>query len=242
MTTLRLSFRAAFAALGLSMMSLTPVVAQEPAVVASFAHRFHHPEQPSGETIILLHGSGGNESSLMALAEKAAPGALLIGVGGRIVQDGTKRWYRRVTATSFDQADIRKEAAAFAVFLKGLSETYKLDPDRTTLLGYSNGANMIAAMALLHPGSVHRAILMRPMPVLDAIPKVSLSKTNFLTIAGITDKIYAPFAPALARILASSGAKVEAETIEADHMLGPKDVALVSDWLAETQTADASVR
>lgn len=242
MTTLRLSLRAALVAIGLAVASSAPAIAEEPQALASFAHRFHHPETPSGETIILLHGSGGNESSLMALAEKAAPGALLIGVGGRVMQDGTKRWYRRITPTSFDQADIRKEASAFAAFLEGLSATYKLDPDRTTLLGYSNGANLIAAMALLHPGTVHRAILMRPMPVLDVIPKVSLSKTTFLTIAGITDKLYAPFAPALARILSSSGAKVEAETIEADHMLGARDVALVSDWLSETQTAEATVR
>ena len=225
-----------YAVLTLALVALValasgPARAQQASGIESFPVRFHHPKTPNGETIVLLHGSGGNETSLMEMAAQAAPNALLIGVGGRVTQDGTRRWYRRITPVAFDQTDIRKEASAFAAFLRTLSKTYKLDPQHTTLLGYSNGANLIAAMALLHPEAVKRAILMRPMPVLEQTPAANLAKASFLTIAGLSDKIYAPFAPALEGLLERNGASVDARTIDADHMLGAEDVAIVANWL-----------
>src|SRR5262245_60021454 len=62
-----------------------------------FIYRLRRPATPSGETIVLLHGSGGDEASLFRLAARAAPGATLLGVRGRIVQKGMKRWYARLS-------------------------------------------------------------------------------------------------------------------------------------------------
>ncbi|MBV8092143.1 MAG: hypothetical protein JO110_02710 [Acetobacteraceae bacterium] len=72
------------------------------------------------------------------------------------------RWFRRLTAIRFDQKDIRAEADAFAAFLPELLGSCRLDPARTTLAGYSNGANFIAAVMLLHPRLVRRAALLGP--------------------------------------------------------------------------------
>jgi phospholipase/carboxylesterase len=196
-----------------------------------FVYRLLRPESPSGETIVLLHGSGGDEASMFKLASRVAPNATLLGVRGRVVQKGIKRWYARVSPTEFDQADIRKEAQAFADFLKERMAAEKLDLGRTTFIGYSNGANLIAAMTLLYPKLIHRAVLLRAMPVLQVAPATDLRRSRFLNVAGKVDKIYAPFSPALDALLRDRGAIVDSRVVAGGHLLGDEDIKVVSDWL-----------
>lgn len=213
-----------------------PVVAGQIARTETFVYRVQRPETPSGETIILLHGSGGNESSMFKLASRIAPHATLLGVRGRIVQKGIKRWYARISPTEFDQQDIREEAQAFVDFLHGIMASEKLDLDRTTFIGYSNGANLIGALTLLHPDLIHRAVLLRAMPVLQAAPTTDLSRSRFLTVAGKMDKVYSPFAPALEALLRERGATVDSRIVARGHLLGDEDVKVVSEWLSASST------
>lgn len=201
-----------------------------------FTYLIRRPEQTASCTIVLLHGSGGDEASLMALASKVDPNAVLLGVRGRVRQAGVNRWYRRITPISFDQQDVRGEAEAFASFLSSKAEELGIDLDNAIFLGYSNGANLIGALTLLHPGLVHRAVLLRAMPVLDGAPDTPLADADILTIAGNTDVTYGPFAPQLEQLLASRGARVKAHMIEADHGIGDEDARLVREWLAVPQT------
>lgn len=196
-----------------------------------FVYRILRPEAPSGETIILMHGSGGDEASLFKLASRVAPHAVLLGIRGRIVQKGRNRWYARLTPTTFDQADIRKEAKAFVLFLKERMAADKLDLDHTVFIGYSNGANLIAAVTLLYPDLIRRAVLLRAMPVLDTAPEANLKGRHFLVVPGKIDQMYGPFAPALEALLRDHGASVDARMVAGDHYLGDEDVKVVSDWL-----------
>jgi predicted esterase len=190
------------------------------------------PENADGETLVLLHGSGGDETTLMSLAARIAPRSVLMGVRGRLTQDGKKRWYRRLTPTSFDQSDIRHEAAAFADFLQDAVEKGTLDPDHTTFIGYSNGANLLAALTVLHPGLVERAVLLRPMSVLADIPQsADLSQLRVLMVAGASDLVYSPFAPMLEAMLRDHGARIDAHMIKANHGLSKQDVLIASEWL-----------
>jgi predicted esterase len=197
-----------------------------------FKVAYKRPDDASDETLVLLHGSGGDETTLMPLAARVAPHAALMGVAGRVTQEGTSRWYERITPTSFDQKDIRTEAEAFAALLQDAVKAKKLDLARTVFIGYSNGANLLGALALLHPGLVERAVLLRPMPVLETVPDADLSRTRFLTVVGVNDITYAPFGPTLDAILRGRGARVEAKTVKAGHLLGDEDVKVVAEWLA----------
>jgi phospholipase/carboxylesterase len=206
----------------------------------NFVYRLLRPQAPSGETIVLLHGSGGDEASLFKLASRAAPGATLLGVRGRIVQKGIQRWYAKLSPTRFDQLDIRKEARAFADFLKARMAAEKLDPARTVFIGYSNGANLIAAVSLLYPDLVRRAVLLRAMPVLDKVPAADLHRAHFLTVAGSLDGVYGPFAPALEGLLRDHGAIVDSRSVAVGHVLGDEDVKLVSQWLGAAKAVAGS--
>jgi phospholipase/carboxylesterase len=197
----------------------------------AFKYRIYHPDASNGDTLVLLHGSGQDETSLVSFGAKIAPNAVLLAVRGRVVQDGSNRWYRRLTPVSFDQQDIRSEAKAFAEFLKQVTLQYKLDPKRTTFLGYSNGANLVNAVMMLYPDLVKQAVLLRSMPVLTGTTEADLANARVLTVSGASDRLYAPFAPALEDMLRSHGARVEARSIKSDHGLGKDDVKVVSEWL-----------
>lgn len=198
----------------------------------SFKYRIYRPETPSGDTMVLLHGSGQDETSLVSFASKIAPDALLLAVRGRVVQDGSNRWYRRLSPVSFDQTDIRSEAEAFASFFTQAASKYKIDINRTTFLGYSNGANLVNSVMMLYPDMVKQAVLLRSMPVLTGSIDANLGKVRVLTVSGASDQLYAPYAPALEDMLRSHGARVEARSIKSDHGLGKDDVKVVSEWLS----------
>lgn len=199
---------------------------------ADFAFEVVRPKNPSGQTLVLLHGSGGDETSLVQLASRIAPHATLLGIRGRVTQDGRTRWYRRLTPVTFDQSDIREESKAFASFVGRTALELDIDLSRAVFLGYSNGANLIAATALLHPGLVRKAALLRPMSVLDQPPTPALAGANLLMIAGQADSTYAPFAPALEELFESCGAAVDSRFIPSDHMIGDEDARIVAEWLA----------
>ncbi len=196
-----------------------------------FVHRLHTPDAPDGSTILLLHGTGGNEADLMPLGHRLNPHATLLGARGRSTEEGIARWFRRLTMTTFDQADIRAEAEAFAAFLQGAVKSYGIDPARLTVLGYSNGANFAAAIMALYPGLIRRAVLIRPMAVLDDLPQVDLRRTAVLSLSGARDP-YGSYAPALNDWLAGCGADLDARVIAAGHELSPADLTAAQDWLA----------
>ncbi|MGO4436711.1 VOC family protein [Rhizobium sp. RAF56] len=195
-----------------------------------FVHRFYTPDDPDGSVLILLHGSGANETTLLPLAHRAAPRATLLAVRGRATEEGLPRWFKRLTPFSFDQADIVKEAEAFDAFVAGAIAAYDLDPARIAFLGYSNGANLLNAMMALHPHVIRRAILLRSMPVYDEPPKADMSDVQVLIVAGETDD-YGRYARPLADWLTSKGATVELATVPHGHELTDDDVELIGNWL-----------
>jgi len=205
----------------------------------AFSYRVWRPERASGETLILLHGSGVDETTMEALGAEIAPGATRIAVRARIPQEGGWRWFERITPISFGQQSIFDEAAAFAAFLGTLAGAEGFDPGRAAFFGYSNGANLISSVMLLHPGLITRAALLRSMPVIDEAPETDLSGTDVAVISGERDVTYAPFAPALVEMLRERGANVEAHTVAAGHEFGGEDARIVREWLGRRAPAMA---
>ncbi|KUL94135.1 glyoxalase [Bosea sp. WAO] len=197
-----------------------------------FVHRFHVPAEDDGSTLVLLHGTGGNEADLMPLAHRVAPQATLLGLRGRSTEEGTARWFRRFGEGKFDQGDIRAEAAAFAAFVEEASRAYGLDPARTTWLGYSNGANFLAAAMRLHPDLIRRTVLLRPVDVLEEQPAADLWDSATLIVAGEADP-YAPGAEALREALRKAGGHVDLARIDAGHALSEADAGTIKAWLAQ---------
>jgi len=185
------------------------------------------PSKASNLTVLLLHGTGGDENDLIPIGRAVAPGASLLSPRGSVLESGSPRFFRRLSPGVFDEDDIRLRA-------RELAELVGRFPSGLVMaLGYSNGANIAAALMLLHPGVLQGGVLLRPMTPLIPNPLPNLSGTRVMIQAGVEDSMTTPEnTQGLAKLLSSAGASVEVRWMDAGHDLGPGDFQTAKEFLA----------
>lgn len=188
----------------------------------------------SSRTLLLLHGTGGNERDLIPLGRELDPNASLLSPRGKVLENGMPRFFRRLAEGVFDLDDLKYRTNELADFVVAAAETYGFSSDNLVAVGYSNGANIAAAVLLLRPEIIHRAILFRAMvPLLpDKLP--DLSSVNIWIGAGDQDPIVPPSeTKRLAELLHHGGAEVTTHFAKAGHGLTNNDLEAASHWLKE---------
>jgi predicted esterase len=181
---------------------------------------------------LLLHGTGGNEDDLVSLGEALAPGAALLSPRGKVLENGMPRFFRRLAEGVFDLEDLRFRAGELADFLAAARKTYDLGDSPPVAVGYSNGANIAAAMLLLSPGSLGGALLFRPMVPLVPDPLPVLDGVPVLIAAGQHDPIVPASQPQeLAELLRKAGADVTMHRSTAAHGLTREDLKAGEQWM-----------
>ncbi|WP_051356623.1 alpha/beta hydrolase [Azorhizobium doebereinerae] len=198
----------------------------------SFVHRFEPARAPGKAPLLLLHGTGGDESDLLPLGQAVAPGAALLSPRGKVMEGGMPRFFRRLAEGVFDEADVRLRAGELADFIAEARAAYGLPAP--IALGFSNGANIAAAVLELYPGVLAGAVLLRAMVPLKAAPKADLAGTPVLILSGAVDPIVpADNAARLAATLEGMGAQVRHQVLPVGHGLSQADLTLTQSWLAE---------
>lgn len=199
-----------------------------------FVHRFV--PSPTGSrslVLLLLHGTGGDESDLLDLGRELAPDACLLSVRGKVLEKGAPRFFRRLAEGIFDLDDVRFRAGELATFVECAVDEYELEEAMVVAVGYSNGANMAAVTMLLRPGIIHAAALFRAMFVLEPSPPPDLSGSEVFISAGVADPIVpASHVARLAGIFRGAGASVELKEQQASHGLVRSDIFDCTNWLA----------
>ena len=177
-----------------------------------------------------MHGTGGDEFQLLDFGRQVAPGYPLLSVRGRVLEDGKARFFRRTAEGVFDEDDLRRRAAEMAGFVTDARDAYGLA--RPIAVGRSNGANMAAALLLLHPELLAGAALLRAVEPLSEPPAVLLAGKPVLILSGEHDDI-APLhrATLLAEQLDDAGASVHHLVFPCGHDLSPLDAEKVKWWL-----------
>jgi phospholipase/carboxylesterase len=189
----------------------------------AYIHRFERGADTSRPPVLLLHGTGGDETDLLPLGREIAPGAALLSPRGNVLEGNMPRFFRRFREGLFDEDDVRRRAGELADFVAEARRAYSLA--QPFALGYSNGANIAAAVLLLHPQTLRGAILLRAMVPLAEPPKPDLSGIPVLILSGSSDPIATrPTAEKLAAALAAAGARVERGDLPAGHGLAQADV------------------
>ncbi|BDI31023.1 hydrolase [Capsulimonas corticalis] len=184
-------------------------------------------------TLLLLHGTGGDENDLLGLGQTLLPGAGLLSPRGKVMEGASPRFFRRLAAGVFDLEDLRLRTDELAEFITSGAGQYGFDPARVIAVGYSNGANIAASLLLRHPGALSAAVLLHAMtPFVPETPP-ALDGTPVLITAGRVD----PMVPAanveqLARILNDSGADVSLRWSPGGHGLTEAEVDAATQWLA----------
>jgi phospholipase/carboxylesterase len=197
---------------------------------------FHFHYEPAtnakeARTLVLLHGTGGTERDLVSLGKDLLPGAAIISPRGKVNEHGMSRWFRRFAEGVFDEADMSAQADDLADFLKGEG---KGDGEGKNLvaLGYSNGANMGAALMTFHPEVLTGLIMWRGMSILREQPTPDLAGKKILMINGLTDQM-GPIESARnqAEHFRRCGADMTAHELGTGHGLTQADFSLTQEWL-----------
>ena len=198
---------------------------------------FHHRFVPgSGTPLLLLHGTGGDENDLLPLGRTVAPDSALLAPRGPVLENGMPRFFRRLSEGVFDEADLRARAADLAAFVAAARARYGLPAPLA--LGFSNGANIAAALLHLHPGTLAGAVLLRAMVPLTEPPPADLAGKPVLVLSGAMDPIVPEASAArLVRQLGAAGARVEHQVLPAGHGLSQADVSLAARWLRTARDA-----
>lgn len=152
----------------------------------------HHvwlPQLGATHTVVALHGTGGDESDLVPLARGIYPQANILGIRGNVNEGGANRFFRRFAEGMFDEADIKSRVKDLATFWQAASTEYGINPATTTWLGYSNGANTIAAL-LLGSDAVQNAVLLRAQAPFQKAPQtLSPTPAQVMLLSGEHDPI-----------------------------------------------------
>jgi len=196
-----------------------------------FNHRYVVGNDPTRPPLLLLHGTGGDENDLLGLGAQVAPGASLLSPRGKVVENGMPRFFRRLAEGVFDEADVRARANELADFINGARDAYGLEAP--IALGFSNGANIAAALLWLRPEVLAGAVLLRAMRPLSTPPEADIGARRVLIVNGAADPLIpAKDSVAFAQTLTDAGAGVELEVLPAGHGLTQADIGLVQRHLA----------
>jgi predicted esterase len=195
-----------------------------------FVHQFIRGN--SQRTLLLLHGTGGDEHDLIELGRAIDPDAALLSPRGKVLENGAPRFFRRLAEGVFDEKDLIARAHELAEFIDNAATAYKFDINDLVAVGYSNGANIAAAILLLALAKFHYAILFRAMVPLSNIELPNLSAVRALICAGQFDPIIPMANPQrLAKLLENSGAEVSLQVQPSGHELSAADLVAAQTWL-----------
>ncbi len=202
-----------------------------------FVHRFVPATKAEEQrTLLLLHGTGGNEDDLLPLGRHLLPGAALLSPRGKVLERGMPRFFRRLAEGIFDLEDLHLRTRELSRFVQDAAEAYGFDSQKVIAAGYSNGANIAASLLLQEPGTLAGAVLFHPMVpfIPEALP--DLTGTPVFIGAGRAD----PMVPQgnteeLAELLGRAGATVSLHWQAGGHQLSEQEVQAARDWLARQQ-------
>jgi phospholipase/carboxylesterase len=186
----------------------------------------------SERSLLMLHGTGGNEQDLLPLGRELDPSASLLSPRGKVLENGHPRFFRRLAEGVFDLEDLKRRTEELADFVVAAAEHYGLDREKMVAVGYSNGANIAASILLCRPEVFRSAVLLRAMVPLEPDQLPDLRGTRVWIAGGDSDTIIPrQETERLAEMLASAGAEVTARFFPAGHGLTNTELAVVQRWL-----------
>ena len=191
----------------------------------------------SGRTLLLLHGTGGNERDLIPLAREIDSAAAILSPRGKVLEHGMPRFFRRLAEGVFDEEDLKKRTYELADFVGAAVRHYKFSADKIVAVGYSNGANIAASLLLLRPEILHAAVLFRAMVPLVPEKMPDLSSVRVWIGAGNQDPIIPTSeAQRLVELLRTARADVTIHFVNAGHGLTNADTESAKLWLTKLAT------
>lgn len=200
-----------------------------------FTHRYIPAKTPNAPTLLMLHGTGGDENSLLTLASAIYPEAAVLSPRGMVMEGAAPRFFRRLAEGVFDMEDLVFRTHELADWLNVAVAEYGIAPEKLVAVGYSNGANIAASLMFLRPEVLKYGALLRPMLPLTPEIAPDLSGAAALVAAGSYDPLIPTEETArLIDALKLYGANVTVQTQPTDHRLTNVDINATRAWILQT--------
>jgi phospholipase/carboxylesterase len=197
-------------------------------------HIFNKGQDPTKPTLLLLHGTGGNELDLLPLAGRIDDEASVLSVRGNVLENGMPRFFRRLAEGVFDEEDLVFRTKELNEFLDEASEKYGFDRDNIIAIGYSNGANIAASLLFHYQNALKGAILHHPMVPRKGIDLPDLTGKSVFIAAGTNDPICSPLESSeLQALLEKANANVELHWENRGHQLTAQEVEASAQWYSK---------
>ena len=186
-------------------------------------------------TLLLLHGTGGNEQDLIPLGQELYPHAAILSPRGKVLEGGMPRFFRRLAEGVFDIEDLKFRTHELADFVEKASRVYGFNSKNVISVGYSNGANIASSLLLLRTEVLFSAVLFRPMIPLTPEKIPNLETKNIFMAAGERD----PIVPReqtemLYRLFKKGGANVFLRWQKnSAHALDYDEISAAREWLSQ---------
>lgn len=190
-------------------------------------------KEGSGKPFILLHGTGGDEQSLMEIAEYLDPTSTILSFRGRVSEEGMNRFFKRNGLNQFDIESLEEETDHLLEEITKISEEKGIAVSDWTLLGYSNGANISGHLLLERISELKKAILLHPMSLGVDTMNTDLSEKKVVLSYGENDPIVSEETfQQLTSQLKNRGAEVTVIETKAGHQVTMEEIDQVKAWIA----------
>lgn len=194
-------------------------------------HIFQQGIETNDTTLLLLHGTGGNEHDLIPLGKQIDQTASILSVRGSVLENGMPRFFRRIADGIFDEDDLIARTEELNNFITNASRKYNFNRHKVIAIGYSNGANIAASLLFHYENALRGAILHHPMVPRRGIELPNLSGKDILITAGKQDPMCPPEeSEELHELLETAGANVETFWTDYGHQLIPAEVEAGKQW------------
>lgn len=202
-------------------------------------HIYKRGEDGTKETLLLLHGTGGDENDLLPLADMIDPLANVLSVRGNVDEDGMNRFFRRLSEGVFDEEDLIFRTKELYDFIDEASEKYGFDRANVVAVGYSNGANIAASLLYHFESPLKGAALHHPMVPRRGIELPNMTGLPVFIGAGENDPICPPDQTnELHNDLLNQGAAVELFWDKQGHQLSRGEVDRATLWYKSNVSGD----
>ena len=198
----------------------------------NFVHLYRPSETGSKRVLLLLHGTGGDENSLVPIAPIVDASAGVLSVRGKVLENGAPRFFRRLAEGVFDLVDLHARTQELADFIAAASLEYQFDLNNLIAIGYSNGANIAVSLLLSYPDALAGAILIRAMVPFEPESLNDLRQKRIFLSEGKNDPIV-PIEQGtrLQELFQERGADVSLLWNDVDHRMTRAELDVIKDWL-----------
>lgn len=200
--------------------------------------QFQYYEKISGQkkALVLLHGTGGDEHNLLPLVSSFSDEFAILSLRGNIQENGMNRFFKRTSFGMFDEENIREEVKKLQSFVNAWAKAHEIDFKNIIFVGLSNGANMILALAFLHPEIVFRAALLHPMLPLQPQKNLQLSHSHFFVSWSPMDQMVTEEqSQKVLQTLQNGEANITECRTDAGHSLTQQEVTALHVFITDLQ-------